>query len=115
MAGSVLFVGWNRGVPGREKQALDLFAKGMEYYGQLQADGKIESFEPVMLAQHGGDLNGFVLIKGDREKLNEVQREEAFKKFSLEAAYCLQNFGIINGVIGDKLTETFSKWSELIS
>jgi hypothetical protein len=115
MADSVLFVGWNRAVPGREQQALDLFGKAMEYYGQLQADGKIESFEPVMLVQHGGDLNGFVLIKGDRKKLGEVQREETFINYSIEAGYCLQGFGIVSGVIGDRLTETFTKWSELIT
>lgn len=115
MADNVLFLGWNRGVPGREQQALDLFAKVMEYYGQLQADGKIESFEPVLLNQHGGDLNGFVLIKGGREKLDEVQREETFINYSIEAGYCLQGFGIISGVIGDKLANNFSKWSELIS
>ena len=56
-----------------------------------------------------------MLIKGDRKKLGEIQREETFIKFSLEAAYCLQGFGIINGVIGDKLAETFSKWAEIVS
>ena len=115
MADSLLFIGWNRAVPGREQQALDLFGKVMEYYGQLQTDGKIESFEPILLIQHGGDLNGFVLMKGDRKKLDEVQREETFINYSIEAGYCLQGFGMVDGVTGERLTETFSKWSELIS
>ena len=65
MANSALFVGWNRSVAGREQQAMNLFMSVTEYYNQLQNAGKIESFEPVILANHGGDLNGFVLIRGD--------------------------------------------------
>ena len=45
MANSALFMGWNRAVAGREQQAMDLFMKTMEYYTQLQNDGKIEGFE----------------------------------------------------------------------
>lgn len=115
MANSAIFLGWNRSVAGREQQAMDLFIKGMEYYGQLQKDGKIDSFEPVMLANHGGDLNGFVLIRGDAAKLDEVRREDAFIKFSIEANFCLENFGVIRGYIGDSITEIFSEWGKHIS
>jgi hypothetical protein len=111
MANSALFVGWNRSITGREQQAMDLFARVMEYYGQLQNDGKIESFEPVVLSNHGGDLNGFVLIRGDADKLDKVRREETFRDFSIEANFCLENFGVIDGYIGDGITEVFSQWS----
>ena len=111
MANSALFIGWNRSVAGREQQAMDLFMKVMEYYGKLQNDGKIESFEPVVLSNHGGDLNGFVLIKGDAAKLDKVRREDTFRNFSIEANFCLENFGVIDGYIGDGITEVFSQWA----
>lgn len=111
MANSAIFVGWNRSVAGREQQAMDLFMKAMEYYGNLQNNGKIESFEPVVLSNHGGDLNGFVLIRGDAAKLDEVRREDTFRNFSIEANFCLENFGVIDGYIGDGVTEVFSQWS----
>ena len=111
MADYALFVGWNRSVAGREQQAMELFARVMEYYGQLQSDGKIESFEPVVLSNHGGDLNGFVLLRGDAAKLDEVRREEAFTNFSIEANFCLENFGVIDGYVGDGITGVFSQWS----
>ena len=63
MAESVIFVGWDRAFVGREKQTMQLFQKVMEYNSKLQAAGKIESFEAVMLSAHGGDMNGFVLSK----------------------------------------------------
>jgi hypothetical protein len=62
MADRVLFIGWNRGVVGREKQAMDLFGRAMQFYSKLQADGRIESFDTVVLDAHGGDLNGFIML-----------------------------------------------------
>ncbi len=115
MADSVLFIGWNRSVRGREQQAMKLFQKAIEYYGGLQADGRIESFEPVILAAHGGDLNGFILLKGEIEKLKEVRRDDTFINLTIESSYCLDGFGIIPGYIGDGLTDVFSRWTKLIS
>jgi hypothetical protein len=115
MADSVLFIGWNRSVRGREQQAMKLFQKEIEYYGGLQADGRIESFEPVILAAHGGDLNGFILLKGEVEKLKEVRQDDTFINLTIESNYCLDGFGIIPGYIGDGLTDVFSRWTRLIS
>lgn len=114
MANSALFMGWNRAVAGREQQAMDLFMKSMEYYGQLQNDGKIESFEPVVLSAHGGELNGFVLIRGDADKLDEIRREETFINYSIEANFCMEGFGLLRGYIGDSVTEMFSQWAKHI-
>ena len=115
MTANALFIGWNRSIAGREQQAMQLFKKAMEYYGQLQTDGRIESFEPVVLANHGGDLNGFVLLKGVPEKLDEIRREDTFLDYSIEASYCLENFGIVPGYVGDSIMDVFSRWSKHFS
>jgi len=114
MADRVLFIGWNRAVVGRERQAMQLFQKTVEFYGKLQADGRIKSFEPVLLSAHGGDLNGFFLIRGEAEKLGEVQRDETFLDITIEAGYCLEGVGVIPGFIGESLTDAFSRWSKLL-
>ncbi|MBW1707487.1 MAG: hypothetical protein JRJ86_20380 [Deltaproteobacteria bacterium] len=114
MADRILFIGWNRAVVGREQQAMQLFQKVVEFYGKLQADGRIESFEPVLLSAHGGDLNGFFLLRGEAEKLGEVQRDETFVDLTIEAGYCLEGVGVIPGVIGEGLTDSFSRWSKLL-
>ena len=115
MADRVLVIGWNRSVPGREQQAMQLFQKVVEFYGKLQADGRIESFEPVLLTAHGGDLNGFFLLKGDAEKLAEIRREDTFIDLTFEAGYCLEGFGVIVGYVGEGLTDAFSRWSKLFT
>ena len=115
MADRVLFIGWNRPVAGREQQALELWGTTMEYYTKLQSNGRIESFEPVILAAHGGDLNGFVMLKGDAEKLSEIRREDAFIDFTIKAGYCLEGFGVVFGFVGKALTDAFDRWTKLIS
>ena len=114
MADRILFIGWNRAVVGREQQAMQLFPKTVEFYGKLQAEGRIESFEPVLLSAHGGDLNGFFLLKGKAKKLAEVRGDETFLDLTIEAEYCLEGFGIVSGFIGEALTDVFSRWSKLI-
>ena len=114
MADRVLFMGWNRPVVGREQQAAQLFQKATEFYTKLQADGRIESFETVLLSLHGGDLNGFVMLKGGAEKLAEVRRDDAFLDLLIEAGYCLEGFGLVVGYTGEGLTDVLSRWSKLI-
>lgn len=114
MADQVLFIGWNRAVVGREKQALQLWQKAMQYYAKLQADGRIEGFEPVILSAHGGDLNGFVMLKGDAKKLQEIRGEEPFLDLTITAQYCLEGFGVVAGYVGGGLADVFGRWSKLI-
>ncbi|MBW2092214.1 MAG: hypothetical protein JRI34_08855 [Deltaproteobacteria bacterium] len=114
MADRVLFIGWTGVIPGREKQAAELATKATEYFNKLQADGKIESFETVILRPHGGDLNGFRLIKGEAEKLDAVKREETFRIQAIEANYCYQGYGIVDGIIGEGVTWIMSRYQELV-
>ncbi len=65
MAMGALFIGWGQAVHGREQKALEVFQEALRYSGRLQQDGEIQSFEPVALEPHGGDLAGFLLINGD--------------------------------------------------
>lgn len=113
MANSVLFVGWNRAVVGREKQAMQLFQKCLEYYTKLKEEDKIESFEPVLLSAHGGDLNGFWLIKGSAQKLAEIRQDRIFGDLIIEAGFCLEGFGVVGGFVGEGLTSVFARWSKL--
>ena len=115
MANHALFLGWNRPARGREEQAMKLWGKTMEYYGKLQAEGRIESFEPVILTAHGGDLNGFFLIRGDADKLSEIRHEDEFVDYTIEAGYCLDGFGIVTGYIGEALNDAFTRWSKLVT
>jgi hypothetical protein len=92
-----------------------LFQKAMESYAKWQADGRIESFEPVILSAHGGDLNGFVMLRRSAEKLSELREDDKFMELVVEANFCLEGLGVVVGYIGEGLTKIFSQWGKLFS
>ena len=114
MGDRIILLGWDRPAVGREQDAMKLWRKTLEYYGKLQADGKIESFEPVILDAHGGDLNGFFLIRGDEEKLQEIRRDDHYINFMVEGRYCLEGLSAISGNIGNGAADYVARWSRLI-
>jgi hypothetical protein len=115
MADRVLFLGWNRAIPGREKQAMDLFQKTTEFYNKLQSGGRIERYEVILLSSHGGDLNGFFLLYGSAAKLAELRQDKAFLEIVIEAGFCLDGSGLILGYTGEGLADIFAPYSKLIN
>ena len=57
-----------------------------------------ESYESFALTPHSGALNMGVLIKGERAKLDELRRTDAFERFSLSLAQLFTGYGVIPGV-----------------
>ena len=108
MATSALVIGWGPAVRGREQKALQVFNEAIQYYTQLQQQGAIESFEPVALEPHGGDLQGFLLVRGDRKKLNALRTSEEFIHLNNRAALVVDNLGVINAFIGEGLQRLFA-------
>jgi hypothetical protein len=114
MADAGLFVGFGNPVRGRESQAVELFNETLGWYGQLQEEGQIESFEPVFLEPHGGDLNGFILIRGDAEKLSALRVSDEFNQYSIRAALCVESFGVVGADMGARLQSQIAFYTEQI-
>ncbi len=114
MASGALFIGWGPVVRGREQQALRVFNEVMQYYGRLQQQGEIESFEPVLLEPHGGDLVGFVLIRGDRDKLSRLRTNDEFVHNVNRGALYVDNIGVVGAYTGDELNRQFADFQQVI-
>jgi hypothetical protein len=115
MAGDALFLGWGPVVRGRELKALEVFQETLTYYGTLQQEGRIDSFEPVLLAPHGGDLAGFILLRGSRTSLDEIRSSEEFRRLVARAASIVDDVGVIDAYTGEALAQqmgTFQAVSE---
>jgi hypothetical protein len=110
----VLFTGWNRAIPGREKAALELFRQALAYYGELKSSGQITSFEPVILGAHGGDLNGFILVKGEQAKLDAIQHSDKFQDLTTKVALNVHGVGVIRGWSGESLTSQMQRYANLV-
>lgn len=107
MASAALFIGYGAVMPGRARQALQVFNEALEYYGRLQQRGQIESFEPVFLEPHGGDLAGFMLLRGERDKLNSVRYSEEFSRLTNRATLVCENVGIVSAFTGEEQNRLF--------
>jgi hypothetical protein len=114
MKANVMFFGWNRPIPGREKISAEHFQEFVQYLGGLQKSGTIQYFEPIFLEPHGGDMNGFFLIKGEGSKLDELTGTDEWIKHTIRAGSHLQGAGFIRGVAGDLMMEQMKLWTESI-
>ncbi|HZG48629.1 MAG TPA: hypothetical protein VEY90_03825 [Thermoleophilaceae bacterium] len=115
MADEALFIGWGEVVRGREGKALEVFNESIQYYGQLQQDGKIEGLDAWFLAPHGGDLLGFILLRGERERLDEIQRSEEFERLQTRASMIVDRTGVLNAYTGDALARLMGQFEQAAS
>lgn len=112
MADAALFIGWGPVVRGREKEALEEFKSSMEYDAELQSKHMIESFEAVVLEPHGGELNGFVLLRGDAGKLASLRQDPEFQRRVARAQLYVDNIGVVGASIGAGLMRLMTIYGE---
>jgi len=112
MADSGLFIGFGLPVRGRERQAIKVFNEVFEYYTRLQQEGEIESFEPVLLEPHGGDLGGFFLLRGDQDKLDRIRSSAEFERQIARGQLSVERIGIVGAALGGRLASQMSMFTE---
>jgi hypothetical protein len=103
-----LFAGWGAVVRGREQKSLEVFQEAVQYYSRLQQQGEIQSFEAVALEPHGGDLEGFLLIKGDPDKLARLRGSDEFIALTTRARGVVDNVGVVGAFMGEDLQNLFA-------
>jgi hypothetical protein len=113
MAGEALFLGWGPPVRGREQFALQVFQEAVSYYGKLQEDGRIEGFEAYLLDPHGGDLDGFFLLHGERSALDAVRSSPEFQRLLVRAGSVVDNLGLVSAYGGDALGQQMALFGEM--
>ena len=96
-------------MPGREKVSAQHFEEFVKHRG-LQQTGTIQSFDAVFLDPHGGDLNGFFLIKGDSAKLDELLSTAEWVTHITRAILHLDGSGVIRGATGDEIAGRMALW-----
>ena len=110
MAGDELFIGWGPVVRGREQTALKVFQETIEFHGALQQDGKIDSFDAHLIAPHGCDLAGFIMLHGERSKLDDVRNSEDFERLIARAGTVVDQVGVLNAYSGEALGQAMARF-----
>ena len=114
MSSNCIFFGWNRSVPGREAASGQHFQEFNEYLGMLTRQGAIDSYDVVFLEPHGGDMNGFFLIRGEPAKLATLTAGSDWVRHMVRCAVHMQNAGAVRGVTGAEIPARMQMWMEAI-
>jgi hypothetical protein len=105
MADAGLFIGWGQTVRGREAPAVEVFNQAVAYYQGLERDGKVEDVDIVVLEPHGGDLAGFILLKGSEEQMAAVQRDDDFQRLMGRSDLVVDNIGVVRAFVGESMRQ----------
>jgi hypothetical protein len=112
MADSGLFIGWGKVVRGREGPAVDSFNDTVAFLGQLQGDGRIDDFELCFLDPHGGDLDGFMLLRGSAEQIDAIRRDDEFQRIIQRADLFVDNLGVVGASLGERIARQMAVYQE---
>jgi hypothetical protein len=109
MSNAILFLGWNRPHHGHEDATYKWLMS--EVVPSLKKwEGKwFDRVEACGLTPHGGDLNGFFILFGQRAKLDELRRTDEFEAFSMGCGKRLTNWGVIPGVNFEGMTQVMKR------
>jgi hypothetical protein len=94
-----IFIGFGQPARGREIQAAKVFGETLAYYGELQKRGEIEGFQVAILEAHGGDLGGFILIRGERDRLAKLRASAEFERLTLRAGFIANDIGVVSALL----------------
>ena len=114
MGSNVLLFGWNRSIPGREKMSAQHFEEFVTYLSGLQQKGAILAFDIVLLDTHGGDLNGFFLVRADTAKLDALVSTSDWMTHITRASLHLEGSGVVRGGTGDAVMARMALWGSVI-
>ena len=110
MEKGALFVGWGSIIVGLEKTAPRVLNDAMQYLQALQKDGKLDSIDVILLEPHGGELEGFVLIKGNKDFLAKLRVEKEFIEIIVSVQLVHTKVGVVWAYSGAEMQTLFQIW-----
>lgn len=113
MADRILFIGWQQTVRGAEERALGVFNDALGILGRMQQDGRIESFNVVLLKPNTA-FNGFIEVAGSAEQLAAVQEDEEFLRNTIDAELVVDGFTHVMGYANDGVARMMGLYQEAI-
>jgi hypothetical protein len=113
MADRMLFIGWGQPVPGREERGMEVFNESIGLYGRMQQQGKIESFDTVLLTPNG-QLDGYIELRGSAQQLAAVREDDEFRRLLTDAALIVANLRLVDGVCDKGVEREIATYQEAI-
>src|ERR1700745_1666754 len=103
MAEAALCQLWGGIVPGREKQALNVYNDTMQYWAGLQQEGKIERFDVTVLAPSGGDVAGFLVARGTAAQIDSLRRTKEYQQRTARVQLIASHLSVTDAYVDEGL------------
>jgi hypothetical protein len=114
MADRVLFISWGRAAQGREERGLDVFNEALGLYGKWQQEGRIESFDVVLLSPNAS-LNGYIEIRGSVEQLNEIREDDDYRRVLTDANLTVHDLAVVEGACNEGIARMVETYQAAVS
>jgi hypothetical protein len=106
---AVLFIGSDRPIVGREQDAMNLWSELGAWLDAQQKAGWFARWDSYWLTPHGGTLGSAIQCFGDRAKLDEWRRTDAFEALVFRMSACVGNLMVVPGVAYAAAKETMDR------
>jgi hypothetical protein len=110
---AVLFISAKRPIVGRESDAMKLWVETGGWLTSQQSAGFFARWDGFWLTPHGGEMNSAFACYGDRAKLDEWRRTDAFEAWVFRAGMCLEDLSVVPGVSFSAARETMERMSKV--
>jgi hypothetical protein len=108
-----MLIGWDRVAPGDNIAAVELWSEMLLFFKKMHAEGLVEKFEPVMLGAHGGNLNGFILVRGEQDHLDKIRNSDSFLALVVKANKTLTGFRVLRAHYGQEVQKIMRIYATL--
>jgi hypothetical protein len=114
MADRVLFISWGSTVHGREERGLEVFNEAVGLYGRMQQDGRIESFDVVLLNPNPG-IEGYMELHGSAQQLAAVKEDEEFQRMLFDASLIVGSLNMVDGYTNAGIAAQMALYQDAIA
>jgi hypothetical protein len=101
-------------VHGREKRALEVYNETLQYWGRLQQEGRIERFDVAVLGPTGGDLGGFMLVRGTAQQIDSVRRTDEYLEQIQRVQMIADHLRIADAFVDDGLAQIMGQYQKVV-
>ena len=115
MADRVMLITWGENFAGREERGLEVFNEALGMYGKMQQDGRIEGFEVVLLSPNGGQIGGYISVRGTADQLAAVREDDAYLRNMVDASLVVQHLNVSVGYCNEGVARMVEVYQEALS
>jgi hypothetical protein len=114
MADRMLFISWGGVARGREARSMEVFNDTLGLYGRMQQEGRIESFDVVLLNPNPG-IDGYMELHGSAAQLAAVREDAEFHQVLADASMIVDDLSMVDGYTNAGIASQMEIYQEAIS